>query len=50
MNSKNASVTLILRKSRKEDKVNYRSVSLMLVYGMVMEQIILETISKLIKD
>ena len=47
---KRASVTLIFRKGRKEGPGNYRSVSLSSVPRKVMELLILETISRHMKD
>ena len=38
------------RKGKKEDLKNYRMVSLTLICGKLMEQIVLETVSKQMKD
>ena len=45
-----ASVTSIFRKDKKKDLGNYRPVSLPSVPGKVTEQLILETISRHMKD
>ncbi|KAK4822924.1 hypothetical protein QYF61_023424 [Mycteria americana] len=45
-----ANVTPIFKKGRKEDTGNYRPVSLTLIPGKVIEQLILETISRHMKD
>jgi len=45
-----ANVTPIFRKSEEEDQGNYRPVSLTLIPVKMMEQVILETISRHIKD
>ena len=45
-----ADVTPVFRKGKKEDPGNYRPVSLTSVPGKVMEQLILETISRHMKD
>jgi len=45
-----ASVTLIYKKGCKEDPGNYRSVSLTLVPGKIMEQFILREITRHVQD
>ena len=45
-----ANVTSIFKKGKKENPGNYRLFSLSSVPGKVMEQLILETISRHIKD
>ncbi|KFW05647.1 RNA-directed DNA polymerase from mobile element jockey, partial [Fulmarus glacialis] len=45
-----ANVTFIFKKGKKEDPGNYRPVSLTWIPGKVMEQLILETISRHIKE
>ncbi|GAB0181744.1 mitochondrial enolase superfamily member 1 [Grus japonensis] len=47
---KNKNFILIFKKGKKEYLGNYRPVNLTLIYGMVMEQILMDTISKHIKD
>lgn len=47
---KQANVTAIFRKGKKEDPVESRPVSLTSVPGKVLEQLILESISKHTKD
>ena len=49
-NWKKANVTPIFKKGKKEDPGNYRPVSLTLILGKVMEQLILESVSRHIKD
>ncbi|GAB0176464.1 mitochondrial enolase superfamily member 1 [Grus japonensis] len=45
-----ANVTLVFKKGKKEDLRNYRSVSLTSIPGKVMEQLILEVISKHVEE
>ena len=45
-----ANVTPIFKNNKKEDSVNYRTVSHTSIPGKVMEQLILETISRHMKD
>ena len=47
---RNASITPILKKFKKEDQGNCRPVSLPSILGKVMEQLILGTISRHMKD
>ncbi|KGL84293.1 RNA-directed DNA polymerase from mobile element jockey, partial [Tinamus guttatus] len=47
---KKASVTPVFKKGKKEDPGNYRPISLTSVPGKVMEQLILETISRYVKE
>ena len=47
---KKANVTPVFKKGKKEDPGNYRSVSLTSIPGKVMEQLILDTISRHMKD
>ncbi|KFP31038.1 RNA-directed DNA polymerase from mobile element jockey, partial [Colius striatus] len=45
-----ANVTLVFKKDRKDDSGNYRPVSLTSIPGKVMEQLIVDDISKLMKE
>lgn len=45
-----ANVTPIFKKGKKEDPVNYRLVSFNSILGKAVEQTVLETISRCIKD
>ena len=47
---KRANVTPVFKNGRKEDPGNYRPVSLTLIPGKVIEQLILEIISRHLKD
>ncbi|KGL80585.1 hypothetical protein N309_11346, partial [Tinamus guttatus] len=47
---KKANVTPVFKKVKREDPGNYRPVSLTSVPGKVMEQLILETISRHVKE
>ncbi|GAB0205010.1 mitochondrial enolase superfamily member 1 [Grus japonensis] len=49
-NWRKASVTPVFKKGRKEDPGNYRPVSLTSIPGKVMEQLILEVISKHVEE
>lgn len=45
-----ANVTPVFKKGKEKGPVNYKRISLTLILGEVMEQILLETISEHIKD
>ncbi|KFV83031.1 hypothetical protein N308_03123, partial [Struthio camelus australis] len=47
---KKASVTPVLKKGKKEEPGNYRPVSLTSVPGKVMEQLLLEVLTKHVED
>jgi len=50
LRGKKANVTPVFKKDKKEDLGNYMPVTLVSVTGKVMDQILLETISKHLKD
>ncbi|KFV81143.1 RNA-directed DNA polymerase from mobile element jockey, partial [Struthio camelus australis] len=47
---KKANVTLVFKKGKKEEPGNYRPVSLTSILGKMMEQLILEALSKHVED